>query len=67
VEPVTTAQQLGVGLLWLVLMLAFEIAFGRWVLRVSWQRIFEQKLFNPFKGSVYSRLRSIAWQEIHIF
>ena len=32
-------QLFGVGLLWLVLMLAFEIAFGRWVFRVSWQRI----------------------------
>ena len=35
----TTGQLLGVGLFWFVLMLAFEVGFGRWVLRASWQRI----------------------------
>jgi hypothetical protein len=35
----STADCLGVGLLWLVLMLAFEIAFGRWVFRASWKRL----------------------------
>ena len=39
VGPVTTSQQLGVGLLWLALMLAFEVGFGRIVFRASWQRI----------------------------
>lgn len=39
VGPVTAGQQLGVGLLWLVLMLAFEVGFGRWVFRASWERI----------------------------
>jgi hypothetical protein len=37
--PSTTGQRLGVGFLWLVLMLAFEVAFGRLVFRASWQRL----------------------------
>jgi hypothetical protein len=32
-------QLLSVGFLWLVLMLAFDIAFGRLVFRASWERI----------------------------
>jgi hypothetical protein len=35
----TTGQFLGAGFLWLALMLAFEVAFGRVVLRASWERI----------------------------
>lgn len=30
---------LGVGLLWVLLMLAFEIILGRWVFHLSWKRI----------------------------
>ena len=32
-------QLLSVGFLWFVLMLAFDIAFGRLVFRLSWERI----------------------------
>jgi hypothetical protein len=32
-------QLLGVGFVWLVLMLAFDLAFGRLVFRASWNRI----------------------------
>ncbi len=35
----TTPQCLAVGALWFVLMLAFDVAFGRWVFRASWRRI----------------------------
>ena len=35
----STPQCLAVGALWFVLMLAFDVAFGRWVFRASWQRI----------------------------
>ncbi|SRR6266404_9729568 len=35
----STRQLLGVGLLWLVLMLGFEVAFGRLVLQASWKRL----------------------------
>ena len=45
-----TGQQLDVGFLWLVMMLAFEVAFGRFVFRASWQRIAAD--FNPRKGGL---------------
>ncbi|HEX5399630.1 MAG TPA: hypothetical protein VFY06_11345 [Verrucomicrobiae bacterium] len=32
-------ELLGVGALWLVLMLAFDVAFGRLVFRSTWRRI----------------------------
>jgi hypothetical protein len=35
----TTVDWLGVGALWLGLMLAFDLAFGRWVFRAPWSRI----------------------------
>ena len=33
-----TTDLLAVGVLWLVLMLAFEVAFGRFVVGASWDR-----------------------------
>jgi hypothetical protein len=33
------AEFLGIGLFWLFLMLAFDIGFGRWIFRASWDRI----------------------------
>ena len=35
----TTGELFAAGLLWLALMLALEVGFGRLVLRASWQRI----------------------------
>jgi hypothetical protein len=35
----TIGQCLGVGFLWLVLMLAFEVGVGRLVFRASWERL----------------------------
>ena len=37
----SAAGLLGVGLLWLVLMLALDLGFGRFVFRLSWKRIAE--------------------------
>ncbi len=48
----SVAQCLGVGFLWLALMLAFEIAFGRWVFRASWERIAAD--FDFRKGGLLS-------------
>jgi hypothetical protein len=45
-------QLFGDEFLWLVLMLAFEIAFGRWVFRVLWQRIAAK--FDFRKGGLLS-------------
>ncbi len=50
--PSTTGQMLSVGFLWLALMLAFEIAFGRLVFRASWQRIAAD--FDFRKGGLLS-------------
>jgi hypothetical protein len=48
----TIGQCVGVGFMWLVLMLAFEIAFGRWVFRASWERIAAD--FDFRKGGLLS-------------
>lgn len=48
----TDEEMLAVGLLWLILMLAFEIAFGRLVFRASWQRIAAD--FDFRKGGLLS-------------
>jgi hypothetical protein len=37
--PATVGDALAIGTLWLVAMLTFEIALGRFVFRVSWDRI----------------------------
>jgi len=34
-----TSQLLGVGVLWLLLTVAFEVSFGRFVLGYSWKRV----------------------------
>jgi len=39
IGAVGRTELLAVGALWLALMLAFDIAFGRWVFKASWQRI----------------------------
>ena len=44
----TTGELLGVGALWLVLMLAFEVGFGRIGFHFSWPRI--AKDFDPRRG-----------------
>ena len=48
----TIGQCVGVGFMWLALMLAFEIAFGRWVFRASWERIAAD--FDFRKGGLLS-------------
>jgi len=48
----TVGQCLGVGFMWLALMLAFEITFGRLVFRASWQRIAAD--FDFRKGGLLS-------------
>lgn len=45
----TRAQQLAVGLLWLVLMLAFEVGLGRSV-GFSWERILAE--YDPARGGL---------------
>lgn len=39
---------LGIGLLWLVLTVAFEFVFGRWVIGLSWGQLLAD--YNVFQG-----------------
>jgi hypothetical protein len=39
IHPMRVADALSVGIMWLILTLTFEIAFGRVVMHASWQRI----------------------------
>jgi len=44
----TTLQLLGIGLLWVVLTVSFEIGLGRLVLGLPWDRITED--YDPARG-----------------
>ncbi len=46
----TPADLFGMGLLWLVLMLAFDLGFGRLIFRFSWQRVAAD--FDPRRGGL---------------
>lgn len=39
IRPIRSADALAVGIMWLILTLVFEIAFGRAVMHATWQRI----------------------------
>ena len=39
VGAMRTSQLIGVGVVWLLLTVAFEVSFGRFVLGYSWQRV----------------------------
>lgn len=43
-------QLIAIGFLWFVLTLGFEISLGRFVMRVSWERVFSD--YNIFKGGL---------------
>lgn len=45
-----TSDLLAVGLLWLVLTLAFEVAFGRFVVGASWERLAAD--YNVLEGGL---------------
>ena len=48
----TRSDYLWIGILWLVQMLTFEVVLGRYVFRVSWQRIAAD--FDPRQGGLLS-------------
>jgi hypothetical protein len=48
----STSQLLGIGILWALLTLAFEISLGGWILGYSWERILED--YNLFRGGLMS-------------
>jgi hypothetical protein len=49
--PASGEQAWAVGALWLVLTLAFEFLFGRYVARKSWQHLFHD--YNVLAGRVW--------------
>jgi hypothetical protein len=51
-HPANAAEALGVGVVWLVLTLIFELAFGRYVLHATWARIAED--YNLVRGGLLS-------------
>jgi hypothetical protein len=51
-RPANALEALRVGVVWLVLTLAFELAFGRYVLHVTWGRIAED--YNLVRGGLLS-------------
>lgn len=44
------SQLLGIGVLWLILTLAFEILFGRFVVGASWERLASD--YNVLRGGL---------------
>jgi hypothetical protein len=55
----TEWEALGVGALWLGLMVAFDVGFGRWVFRSSWERIWEE--FDLTRGRWLSIGMAVAF------
>lgn len=47
----TRGQQLAVGLLWLALTIAFDLALGRWIFGFSWERLLED--FRIWEGRLF--------------
>lgn len=44
--PLTSRQWLGVGVCWMLLTLAFEFGFGRWVQHETWAKLLEAYTFK---------------------
>ncbi len=55
----TEWEALGVGALWLGLMVAFDVGSGRWVFRASWERILEE--FDLTRGRWLSIGMAVAF------
>lgn len=47
----TRGQQFAVGLLWLALTIAFDLALGRWIFGFTWERLFED--FRLWEGRLF--------------
>lgn len=50
IAPQTIFQCLQVGLIWLIMMTALDLYFGRFVFRLPWGKIRDD--FNPLKGNL---------------
>jgi hypothetical protein len=50
IRPADAGEAMSIGIVWLVLTLAFEIAFGRYVVHASWSRIASD--YNLLRGGL---------------
>jgi hypothetical protein len=50
IRPAHAAEAVGVGIMWLVLTLAFEVTFGRYVVHAPWSRIASD--YNLLRGGL---------------
>jgi hypothetical protein len=50
IRPDSAREAVGVGVVWLLLTLAFEIGFGRYVAHAAWSRIASD--YNVFRGGL---------------
>ena len=50
INPQSLSQCFQVGLLWVFIMLLLDLYFGRFVLKLSWEKILDD--FNPLKGNL---------------
>jgi hypothetical protein len=55
--PASNAQAIGIGLLWLVMTIAFEFLFGHYLAGHSWERLLHD--YNLLAGHVW--LLVLAW------
>jgi hypothetical protein len=50
IDPETIPQCFLVGLVWVIIMTILDVSFGRFVFKLSWQKIRDD--FNPAKGNL---------------
>jgi hypothetical protein len=50
IDPANNLDCYKIGFVWLVIMLALDLYFGRYVFKFKWGKIFED--FNPVKGNL---------------
>jgi hypothetical protein len=50
IRPAGAGEALSIGISWLILTLAFEVVFGRYVLHASWSRIASD--YNLIRGGL---------------
>lgn len=51
VATATNAQLFGIGLMWVLMTIAFEFGFGHYIDKVPWERLLAD--YNIFKGHVW--------------
>lgn len=50
-RPTSTGQAIGIGIMWLLMTVAFEFLFGHFVMKESWNKLCTE--YNLFEGRVW--------------